>query len=231
MSFQWTVIKRNGNIVKYDSSKIVNAIKQAMLEIGVSNAEQKSRKVTEKVEAKLELDYYNNDEIPNVDDIQDLVEYSLMEEDYNKTAKAYILYRDKRNESRNKDRREYKRLTDDFISKYKHQTNPFPTELGEFIFYRTYSRWLDTEQRREDWWETVRRAVEYNTSLAPTSKEEAQDLFDNVYNLKNFLSGRTLFSGGTKVSKLYSMQNYNCSFTTIESIYDFGELFTLLMLG
>lgn len=37
------------------------------------------------------------------------------------------------------------------------------TDLGNFVYYRTYSRWLDEEGRRENWWETVRRAVEFNT--------------------------------------------------------------------
>ena len=57
-------------------------------------------------------------------------------------------------------------LSEQFLSKY----SDFPshmTELGKFIFYRTYSRWLEDKQRRETWKETVRRAVEYNCSLVP----------------------------------------------------------------
>ena len=38
-----------------------------------------------------------------------------------------------------------------------------------------------------------RRAVEYNCSLAPTSREEAEELYDNIYHLRQFLSGRTLW--------------------------------------
>ena len=41
---------------------------------------------------------------------------------------------------------------------------------------------------------------EYNTSLAPTSREEAEKLYDNIYNLRQFLSGRTLWVGGTPVA-------------------------------
>ncbi len=81
-------------------------------------------------------------------------------------------------------------LSDDFISKYKHMTNPMQ-QLGSFVYYRTYSRWLQEENRREYWWETVRRAVEYNCSLVPTTREEAEKLFDNIFHLRQFLSGRT----------------------------------------
>jgi ribonucleoside-diphosphate reductase alpha chain/ribonucleoside-triphosphate reductase len=65
----------------------------------------------------------------------------------------------------------------------------------------------------------------YNT------KEEAQKLFDNMFNLRQFLSGRTMWTGGTEVAKKYPMSNFNCSFTTISKVEDFSELFYLLMLG
>ena len=43
-------------------------------------------------------------------------------------------------------------------------------ELGSFVYSRTYSRYIPQLNRREFWWETVRRAVEYNCSLAPTTR-------------------------------------------------------------
>ena len=145
----WKVTKRNNKVVKYDKEKIINAVKQAMLEVGVNDTDKKSKLIANRVEEKMKKDYYDNNKIPTVNHIQDLVEYTLMESNFNKTAKAYILYRDKRKVNRIKDNKEYKRLTDDFISDYKHKPNPFPTELGEFIFYRTYSRWLEDEERRK----------------------------------------------------------------------------------
>ena len=35
-------------------------------------------------------------------------------------------------------------------------------QLGAFVYSRTYSRFIPRYGRREFWWETVRRAVEYN---------------------------------------------------------------------
>nr|WP_204402465.1 ribonucleoside-triphosphate reductase, adenosylcobalamin-dependent [Alkaliphilus hydrothermalis] len=121
-------------------------------------------------------------------------------------------------------------LTDEFINKYKHKPSPMK-QLGEFVYYRTYSRWVPEEGRREYWWETVRRAVEYNCNLIPTTREEAEALYDNIYNLKQFLSGRTFWVGDTPVAKHYPMSNYNCSFLILDSFDAFKDLFYLLMIG
>ena len=104
-------------------------------------------------------------------------------------------------------------------------------ELGSFVYSRTYSRYIPALNRREFWWETVRRAVEYNCSLAPTTREEAEKLYDNVFHLRQFLSGRTLWVGATPVSEAYPMANYNCAFEVIDDFHAFHDLFYLLMIG
>jgi ribonucleoside-diphosphate reductase alpha chain/ribonucleoside-triphosphate reductase len=168
----------------------------------------------------------------SVNRIQDTVEEKLMESNRKDVAKKYILYRYERDKSRENRRKNIttRILSDDFISKYKHMPNPMK-QLGSFVYYRTYSRWLPEENRREYWWETVRRAVEYNCSLVPTTREEAEQLFDNIFNLRQFLSGRTFWVGGTDVSKYYPMSNYNCAFQVIDNFTAFKDLFYLLMVG
>ena len=228
------VIKRDDREVEYRRKKIENAINRAMIESGEDATKEDAAKVTDEVEKSLAENFYNKAEVPTVEQIQDLVEEKLMKSAYVATAKAYILYRSKRNQSRSKRKKEdddKKLLTNEFLSQYKHQPNPFPTELGEFIYYRTYSRWLEEEQRREYWWETVKRAVEYNASLAPTTRKEAEKLYDNVYNLRNFLAGRTLWTASTESSRKYGMSNYNCSFTVIDDFKAYEDIFYLLMIG
>ena len=227
------VIKRDEREVAYSREKITKAIYRAMVESREDANEDEAEQVALDVEKELINEYYKQDRVPKVEEIQDIVEEKLMKAGYISTAKAYIIYRNKRQQSRlhrNKEK-ENTLLTNDFLSKYKHQPNLFPTELGEFIYYRTYSRWLEEEQRREYWWETVKRAVEYNCSLAQTTKKEAEKLYDNVYNLKNFLAGRTLWTASTESSKKYGMSNYNCSFTVIDSFKAYQDLFYLLMIG
>ena len=118
----------------------------------------------------------------------------------------------------------------DFLCRYKHMPNPME-QLGSFVYTRTYSRYIPDKYRRELWCETVWRAVEYNSSLAPTSQEEKELLYDNIFNLRQFVSGRTLWVGNTPVAEAYPMANYNCSFEVIDSYHAFHDLFYLLMLG
>lgn len=221
------VIKRDGRLVKFNSAKITNAINKAMAETKVGIDENLSAKITSDIEEKIKC----KSEPIHVEEIQDIVEMMLMSSDRKDVAKRYIIYRNERAKVRTMQKNsDEKLLTDEFISKYKHQLSPL-NQLGNFVYYRTYSRWLPEEGRREYWWETVRRAVEYNCSLVPTRREEAERLFDNVYNLRQFLSGRTFWVGGTSVAQNYPMSNYNCSFLVIDSFEAFRDLFYLLMIG
>lgn len=134
-------------------------------------------------------------------------------------------------------------LSEQFLSKYKKQKTPL-SPIGEFVYLRTYSRYLEDKQRRENWFETVLRTTEYNIELGTAFKKkqgipidslveekEAEFLFDNLYNLRTFTSGRTLYMGGTEIVKEYPLSNYNCCFTRIETLHDFVDVFYLLMLG
>jgi ribonucleoside-diphosphate reductase alpha chain/ribonucleoside-triphosphate reductase len=222
------VIKRNNTIVDFDKQKIVLAIEKSMMETEQGIDEELSSDIADNIEEDIkELDI-----VPTVETIQDMVEEYLMDSDRKDCAKRYILYREERNRLRNiKANSKYKFITEEFVSKYKHIKPPF-TNLGHFVYLRTYSRWLSEEGRREYWWETVRRAVEYNCSLIPdVTQQEAEKLYDNIFNLKQFLSGRTLYTGGTEASKKYPMSNYNCSFTVADDFEAFKDLFYLLLIG
>lgn len=121
-------------------------------------------------------------------------------------------------------------LREEFLKSYP-DFPPHMENLAKLVYYRTYSRWLPEEGRRETWKETCARAVEYNCSLAPTSAYEAQRLFDNMFNLKQFISGRSLWIGGSEASKKTKLANFNCSFVVIDSIKSLCDLFYLLMVG
>ncbi|WP_027396842.1 anaerobic ribonucleoside triphosphate reductase [Anaerovibrio lipolyticus] len=82
------VIKRSGVVVDYDSSKIFNAIAGASKAVNDSLSTRDIQKVVDQVESAIE-----NWENINVEDIQDIVEKTLMEQDYYEIAKRYIMYR------------------------------------------------------------------------------------------------------------------------------------------
>ncbi|MBA1335523.1 MAG: Ribonucleotide reductase of class III (anaerobic), large subunit [Firmicutes bacterium] len=89
--------KRNGEIVNFDIGKIENAIFSAAQAVGGSDRKEAARL------AQMVVDILGETQgagIPTVEDIQDLVEKVLIEEGHAKTAKAYILYRKKREELR-----------------------------------------------------------------------------------------------------------------------------------
>ena len=136
-------------------------------------------------------------------------------------------------------------LREAFLKKYPE----FPSHmnaLGQFVYLRTYSRFNDKLKRRETWKETCRRSVEYNVGLlidfykkkgldVPMEiiRTEAEGLFDNQFNLRQALSGRTLWVGGadTGVAEMFPLANFNCSFLNISKWDDLGDLFYLLLVG
>ena len=200
------VRKRSGKVVPFDADFIARAVTLAAAAAG-EHDEAAIAAVTSLVTAKLQA---NGRDIQDIETIQDTVEETLFEEHHYQTAKAYIRYRLEKEKERAGGAPAEGLLSREFLSPYKHAPNPMQ-QLGAFVYTRTYSRYLPQYGRREFWWETVRRAVEYNCSLAPTSREEAEQLYDNIYHMRQFLSGRTLWVGGTPVADAYPMANYNCA--------------------
>lgn len=127
-----TVTKRNGDIVELDSNKIINAIQGANSETEEME-QQEVLHVVSSVVGRIE----ENSEANNihVEEIQDLVEEELMLSGHTKTAKAYILYREKQAEERKRDI-------------FKPRTNLKPYEYPELEKYKEaiqHSYWLHTE--------------------------------------------------------------------------------------
>lgn len=92
------VIKRDGSKVEFDPKRIFNAIVKAA-EATAEFTEAEAQQITETVENFLKSSKEYQDEV-SVETIQDLVENSLMSDGYFKTARAYIIYREKRTEAR-----------------------------------------------------------------------------------------------------------------------------------
>ena len=92
-----SVTKRDGTLAPFDSSKIYNAINKAGTTTG-EFGEQESWLLTAQVLKVLKHKF--SESLPSIEQIQDIVEQVLISSNYFATAKAYILYRDKRNRSR-----------------------------------------------------------------------------------------------------------------------------------
>lgn len=92
-----SIKKRSGEIVPFDVKKIFDAIKSA---VAVTNeiTDADIVKITQDVLKRLDAKYI--DSIPDVENIQDIVVQTLMDAHAYKTAESYIVYRQKRAETR-----------------------------------------------------------------------------------------------------------------------------------
>jgi ribonucleoside-diphosphate reductase alpha chain len=93
-----SIKKRDGRVVDFDQDKITIAIYKAAKAVGGSDRKT-AKKLSDQVVEILD-EKFRNHEVPTVEEIQDAVEKVLIENGHAKTAKAYILYRQKRKEIR-----------------------------------------------------------------------------------------------------------------------------------
>jgi ribonucleoside-diphosphate reductase alpha chain len=138
------VQKRDGEIVDFDISRIVNAIYQAFVSIGKDDL-QYAKDLADKV-----VDYLTlmKIEIPNIEDIQDVIEKVLIEESDVEIAKEFIIYRYRRSLVRGKKSvKNSKKVTkllesDIFLSPQAISIlndSSSLSELGQLIFLDRYS--------------------------------------------------------------------------------------------
>ena len=92
-----TIRKRDGQLAEFDKKKISEAIFAAMQATGEKN-KTIPEKVTDQIIIKLEKRFIGK--VPQVEEVQDVVEEVLIREGMVKVTKAYILYRDKRSRIR-----------------------------------------------------------------------------------------------------------------------------------
>ena len=95
-----TIVKRNGMSVPFDPTKIVVVMKKAFAAEQISVDDATLEQMTGRVVANLTGLCYGKEHCPTVEQVQDLVENTLMERGYFSVAKAYILYRFKQSEER-----------------------------------------------------------------------------------------------------------------------------------
>lgn len=118
------VVKRNKDVVAYDGSKVKNAVIKAMVEVeGFIDNE-----LIDEIERDVRLLTMHTKPTINVEQIQDYIELKLMTR-YPQIAKAYILYRHKRTEIRNKEWEMTELQRDIYNNKYRHDGESF----DEFI--------------------------------------------------------------------------------------------------
>jgi len=222
-----SVIKRDGREVPFDQSRITNAVYRAMQAIGEGDLEKDPQRVSDRVVKELSKKHSGGG-MPNIEEIQDIVEESLIVLDFPATAKAYILYRSERSRVRDKSK-----IIPDKVKAFVAESKKyFKNQLAEFIYYRTYSRWIDDENRRETWVETVDRYMNFmkeNLGRRLTD-DEYNEVREAILKQEVMPSMRLMWSAGEAARKS-NVSAYNCSFIAPSRLEDFAEIMYLLMCG
>ena len=221
------VRKRDGEIIPFDEARIINALNKAIKSVEGKEDLKLAKKISGKVVSVLSKKF-GEKRFPGVEDIQDIVEDVLIKKDLSKVAKAYIIYRSERAKIR-----ESKKLIPSDIKKLAEESKKyFKNSLAEFIYYRTYSRWIDEEGRRETWIETVDRYIDFvreNLGKKLTD-EEYSEIRSSILKQEVMPSMRLMWGAGRAVRKT-NVTAYNCSFIAPSRLEDFAEIMYLSMCG
>ena len=111
-----------------------------------------------------------------------------------------------------------------------------PTNYQSFIHQSRYSRWLEGEERRETWEETVTRLLNFYRSFIKEkhgytmSKELFTDLYVAMVTLKIMPSMRAMMTAGPALERNH-IAAYNCSYLPVDSPRAFDECLYILMHG
>ena len=111
-----------------------------------------------------------------------------------------------------------------------------PSAYQEFIALSRYARYIESENRRETWGETVDRYFGFMTNHLGknhgyTPKPELlKEIRDAVYNLDIMPSMRSVMTAGAALER-DNVAGYNCSFVPVDSPRSFDETMYILMCG
>lgn len=226
--FMDKIEKRDGSIVSFDIGRISIAIYKAM-HASNEGSQEEADDIANKVQSDLEkIKRRHKKFMPSVEGIQDAVENELILSGYIKTAKAYIIYRQKRTELRSSAKNIPEHVKQLVVESKKY----FRNVLSEFVYLRSYSRWIEEERRRETWIETVNRYVDFmkeNLGDKITEKEY-EEVRQAILNQEVMPSMRLLQFAG-KAARATNVCAYNCSYIAPEKIEDFAEVMYISMCG
>ncbi len=108
-------------------------------------------------------------------------------------------------------------------------THDLPTDYQKYIHLSRYARWVDSENRRETWPETVKRYCDFFAKkfgdVFPYER-----IYNAIYNLEVMPSMRALMTAGPALER-DNVPAYNCSFIAIDNPKAFDEILYILMCG
>ena len=129
------IIKRDYETSPFVLDKISKAVEKAMLSVGNGTAKDAEAIAVKVLQSLLERKEKDINYLPNVEQVQDLVEETLMESTFHDVAKAYILYRNEQARSRK---------TNIFEKRINLKPYEYPA-LNDYVDAIRHSYWIHSE--------------------------------------------------------------------------------------
>ncbi len=217
--------KRDETLVVFDINKIKNALLKAFHHTNIENPS------IDEILVHINNELINkNKETYDIEEIQDVVEKTLMIFKYFDTAKHYINYRNEHNKGRD---------NTSYLSKIPNNIKTKWGMLGYVTYKRTYARRLNehdiNDETTEEFHDTIIRVLSGSQKQLKVNftNNELERAYKYMMELKFSVAGRFLWQLGTEtIDKLGLMSLQNCAFVKIDHpIKPFLWIFDVLMLG
>ena len=235
------IIKRDGSKVDFELGKIKRAIKKAFISVDSTIDDEKLTTIAKKIEKTIK-EKLPKDHIVTVEEVQDLVELNLIDENYYREVKSFILYRAKHNMDRKIINDFAKYIYDkdlmEIIGRVQREfdSQRYPIESLYFKFESfTKAEMNDreildaiiraaselTSKEAPDWELIAARFLSYKINLSIKEAEERYELYDFKAKIK-FLTENDLYGS-------YILENYTSEeIDELEAHLDYSrdDLFT-----
>ncbi|MGC9310254.1 MAG: ATP cone domain-containing protein, partial [Candidatus Aenigmatarchaeota archaeon] len=205
--------KRNGRIVPFNKNKLLTAISKAFMSVG-RDEPQNIQAVAEDVLAELKKRYNGN--VMGVEDVQDVVEQSLIKHNFADVAKSYILYRQK-----HKELREMKSLMGETTDDLKLPVNSYKVLKARYLQKDAEGKVIETP--RQLFTRVAKAIAEPDRNYGASDedvKATARRFFKMMTNLEFMPNSPTLFNAGTGKSLALSACFVIPVGDSIEDIFD-----------
>lgn len=230
-----SIRKRDGRVVEWNTDKVIRAVALGFHDARYGNIDKycqdrtfglhlsdvvKVMAIADKVERVVNARYFKMGIQPGIEQIQDVVEFTLISENEYEVAKAYMLYRMHRNENR--------------------LTHYDSSVISDYIITAKYMRHLEDLRRRETLDEAVDRVLgmhirrfgleSWKLDRNFALEEEIKWAFDKVRKKEVWPSSRSMQFGGRPI-EIHEAKMYNCTFSPATRIEFFSEFIYLLLCG
>jgi ribonucleoside-triphosphate reductase (thioredoxin) len=108
-------------------------------------------------------------------------------------------------------------------------SNYLPTDYQSFIATSRYARWLNDENRRENWRETVERFIA-NVVRGKADVRTEDDILFAMLNLEVMPSMRSVMTAGPALAR-DNTSGYNCAYLPVDDLKSFDEAMYILLCG